>query len=365
MTAIATDTPIQARVVTHDRWLRVHFSKAEKDFADFHYIWLRHNCDHDRHPTTRERTLCSSEIAADIRPKFARIEGEPPVLNIAWANDSSDRVSAFSLEWLKSHAYALGRTDVAVPPGNTDPLEFDARESHPEELPRRVIQLVDQFGLAVIRNYGIDTETLIDSIAAAGLSIRGTHFGRIEDLRTDNTTNQNTDQLGYTNYPVNLHTDQPFIENPPRYQLLQSMRVADEGGENYVVDALQAARYLESVDRQAFELLTTVPVRFHRKQKAFESLHVGPILNFNNPDGFIIRYSYFTMAPHILPFELMEDWYRAYNRFANLVNDPNHQYHVALREGDFLMYKNWRMLHARNGFRGARWVRGIYFDPMA
>ena len=31
-----------------------------------------------------------------------------------------------------------------------------------------------------------------------------THFGRIEDLRTDNTTNQNTDQLGYTDAAINL-----------------------------------------------------------------------------------------------------------------------------------------------------------------
>lgn len=42
-----------------------------------------------------------------------------------------------------------------------------------------------------------------------------THFGRIEDLRTDNTTNKNNDQLGYTDAAINLHTDQPFIADPP------------------------------------------------------------------------------------------------------------------------------------------------------
>lgn len=48
-----------------------------------------------------------------------------------------------------------------------------------------------------------------------GASVVETHFGRIEDLRTDNTTNQNTDQLGYTDAAINLHTDQPFIADPP------------------------------------------------------------------------------------------------------------------------------------------------------
>ena len=33
-----------------------------------------------------------------------------------------------------------------------------------------------------------------------------------------------------------------------------------------------------------------------------------------------------------------------------------------LEAGDFLLYDNWRMLHARTSFTGARWVRGVYFD---
>ena len=48
-----------------------------------------------------------------------------------------------------------------------------------------------------------------------GASVVETHFGRIEDLRTDNTTNKNNDQLGYTDAAINLHTDQPFITDPP------------------------------------------------------------------------------------------------------------------------------------------------------
>jgi hypothetical protein len=54
--------------------------------------------------------------------------------------------------------------------------------------------------------------------AAGGWKVVPTHFGRIEDLRTDNTTNKNTDQLGYTDAAVDLHTDQPFIAKPPRFQ---------------------------------------------------------------------------------------------------------------------------------------------------
>ena len=58
----------------------------------------------------------------------------------------------------------------------------------------------------------------------------------------------------------------------------------------------------------------------------------------------------------------MEPWYRAYARFTRLVRDPRHQLRFKLEAGDALLYDNARMLHARTGFQGARWVRGVYFD---
>jgi len=362
MTAINTTTSLC--LVDHGTWIRVYFSDAPADHADYHYLWLRHNCELDRHPTTNERIVCSSDLPFRPRPEAFWHDGDTDALQIRWAEDPSGRVSSYPLAWLRAHAYSLGEEVAPPPPSDTSVLSLNAADTNPADLPRKVVEIVDTHGLAVVRNYGPDTEALIESLAAGtGLQIRGTHFGRIEDLRTDNTTNKNTDQLGYTNYPVRLHTDQPFLEVPPKYQLLQCMRKATEGGENYVADALQAARYIQATDRQAFDLLSTVPIKFHRKQKDFERSQLSPLLDFSHPDGFIVRYSYFTMAPHHLPFALMENWYRAYNTFAETVNNPEHQYQVSLEEGDFLFYNNRRMLHARNGFSGPRWMRGIYFDP--
>ena len=108
------------------------------------------------------------------------------------------------------------------------------------------------------------------------------------------------------------------------------------------------------IDAEAYELLTTVPVRFHRVQRAFESLLVAPILELRGGELFRVRSSYFTMDPHQLPFARMEAYYRAYNRFTALVRDPRHHFHVRLGAGDFVLYDNFRMLHARTGFSGAR-----------
>lgn len=375
-----------------DRWLRVPFAPGgealaaegpgdaearevsqghQEDYGDFHFRWLRHQCDQDRHPQTGERIVDSVDIPTDVRPLEAHIAGDELV--VRWARE--DRTSRYPLSFLKAHAYGRNRQGAPPPPSDVGAVTVtmgtdDAGQPLFDAAIDEALARLDRHGVAVVRHPRVgdrqvdaehETTTILEAFAARGLRVIATHFGAIEDLRTDNTTNTNSDQLGYTNAPVDLHTDQPFLETPPRLQVLQSIRKADDGGDNYLVDGLAAARHLEAVDRRAFELLTTVPVRFHRRQKAFEALVVAPILRVS--DGtFQIRASYFTMDPYDRPFDEMEDWYRAYDRFAELIRHPENQYRLALEPGDFLVYDNHRMLHARTGFRGARWVRGIYLD---
>ncbi len=351
-----------AAVELHDDWLRVRFPRG--GHADFHLRWLRHNCDRDLHPATRERVTCSSELPDRLAVARAGVDGD--ALLVRWAHDG--RESRYALGWLEEHAYARDRVAPPPPPSELARIEIDGRGLSLEERVRRALAQLDAHGAAVVRRdpgetrpAEQETEGLVDAFAAGGLRVIGTHFGRIEDLRTDNTTNANTDQLGYTDAPVDLHTDQPFLEAPPRLQLLQAIRPAAAGGESYLADARAAAEHLRSLDEAAWTLLTTTKVRFHRKQRAFEKILEAPLLEGEGA-SFRARWSYFTLSPYRLPFAQMESWYRAHDRFARLVREPRSQYRFALRAGDFVLYDNHRMLHARTGFSGARWVRGVYFD---
>lgn len=351
-----------SQVRRFDRWLRVPLATGH---ADFHYKWLRHACDQDRHPTTHERMVDSSDIPDDVHAHAAWLTEQ--ALHVEWAHDG--RVSRYPLAWLEAHAYAHDRVAVPPPPNDVDAITLMRERERPlAEVVARALERLDERGVAVVRRAAAsttppeaETEAIVDAFAALGLRVIPTHFGRIEDLRTDNTTNANTDQLGYTNAPVDPHTDQPFIADPPRLQLLQAIRAADQGGESAVVDAAAAAEYLHDQDPDAHALLRTIPVHFHRTQAAFESQVVAPIL-VGEGASFMIRYSYFTMDPQRLPFAQMSAWYRAYDAFARIVRNPAHQLRFALAPGDFLLYDNHRMLHARTGFTGARWLRGIYFD---
>jgi len=349
----------EAIVEPRAEFLRIRLPGPPADTADFHYFWLRHNCECCRHPVTHERTLCSSDVPMDIRPE--RVVAGSEGVTIFWADSADRHRSEYSYDWLRRHAYGAGRGAIEPPAGDIARLEIRG-DGNWMELLGRCLERVAEYGAALARGFGDETEKIVDAFAAGGLDVIETHFGRIEDLRTDNTTNQNTDQLGYTDAAVELHTDQPFLEVPPRYQLLHCMRPAARGGENTIADARQAALYLRSLDAGAFELLTEVEVCFLRQQKNFAKALRAPIIELRDEEVYRVRSSYFTMAPHRLPFERMEAWYRAYNRFARLVRQPEHQYRFLLRAGDFLLYDNYRMLHARTQFEGPRWLRGVYFD---
>jgi gamma-butyrobetaine dioxygenase/trimethyllysine dioxygenase len=357
-----------ARILPRPEALRVDFGDGHH--ADFHWFWLRHECSLDRHPTTGERTLSMAEVPLDVQPSEVRLDGERARVLVRWRGEPSERaLSAYPLAWLREHAYALDRDDPA--PLATTLTRYLAEPAPGRALPADFRERLARDGALVVRAPShVDaaspehTERVIAEVEATGLSTIGTHFGRIEDLRTDNTTNQNTDQLGYTDAAVDLHTDQPFLDVPPRFQLLHAIRPAPRGGESLLADASEAARWLEATDAHAFELLTTVPVRFHRKQKAFEKLHVGPILE-RRGERILVRASYFTMAPHRLPFAKMEAFYRAYRTFFRHIAEPRHHLRFLLGPGEILFYDNRRMLHGRTPFEGARWVRGVYFDVAA
>ncbi len=353
------DVGLAPSVQLKERHLRVRFGSdgAGPRWADYHYRWLRHFCPCCRHPLTGERTVCSSEIAADVKPLRAELDGGDLVLE--WKEGGGSHPSRFPLEWLRDNAYAPDREEMSPPATRVEDVAL-AMADLGDGFAATSLERLARDGVVVLRGAGEDTERLIGGFESRGLAVIPTHFGRIEDLRTDNTTNENTDQLGYTDAAVELHTDQPYIETPPRYQMLHCMRRAERGGDSSVADGIHAARHLQSLDATAYELLTTVPVRFDRRQKAFRSLQIRPIVELRDGEPHQVRLSYFTYGPHRIAFDLLEAWYAAYARYVAILEE--HAIRFSLNAGDALVYDNHRMLHARTPFEGARWVRGVYFD---
>jgi len=334
--------------------LRIEFDRARA--AHYHYFWLRHHCPCCIHPTTDERILNPSAVPLDIQPE--RVTSVADGVALDWPDGHR---SEFTSAWLAAHRYStddLYHNDA----GPTEHIEVAYADIAADLVAACEKHLADR-GAILVRHCALDTEALVARFAERGFAVRSTHFGYIEDLKTDNTTNDNTDQLGYTDAAVELHTDMPFIEVPPRYQILQCMTKAERGGDSMLADARQAALHLRDRDRHAFDMLTQTPVLFHRQQQKYESKVTFPILTFTDGEFAQARTSYFTFAPLAMPYDQMEQWYRAYQKFTRIIED--YQYSFLLEPGDFVLYDNFRMLHGRTSFAGARWMRGIYLDREA
>ena len=63
-------------------------------------------------------------------------------------------------------------------------------------------------------------------------------------------------------------------------------------------------------------------------------------------------------------FEDMADWYAAYRRLGEIIDDPDMEVSFRLEPGECFIVDNTRVLHARRGYSGSgsRWLQGCYAD---
>jgi gamma-butyrobetaine dioxygenase len=86
-----------------------------------------------------------------------------------------------------------------------------------------------------------------------------------------------------------------------------------------------------------------------------------------SPDGELIavRFNNRSAAPIIdVPYEDMENYYKAYRTFSDIINDPTLAVNFKLNPGECFVTDNTRVLHARTAYsgEGTRWLQGCYVD---
>lgn len=89
------------------------------------------------------------------------------------------------------------REQVPAPPSDVSRIVMDRGDlpEDAESMAAECVRKIESNGVTVVRGFGTDTEALISAFEANGYKLWESHFGRFEDLRTDNTTNKNTDQV--------------------------------------------------------------------------------------------------------------------------------------------------------------------------
>jgi gamma-butyrobetaine dioxygenase len=191
---------------------------------------------------------------------------------------------------------------------------------------------------------------------------RVTNFGELFDVRST----PNASDLAYTSIHLDPHTDNPYRSPVPGVQLLHCLVNETSGGLSTLVDGFAVAEALRERDLEAFEILSSTPVRFRYRDPRTELVASAAPIEVDaggrvRTIHFSPRLDFVPLAP---PAELSR-YYRARRVFDRLLRAPEFEIRFLLNAGDLVMFDNCRLLHGRTGFdprEGMRHLQGCYID---
>ncbi|MEO8858313.1 MAG: TauD/TfdA family dioxygenase [Burkholderiaceae bacterium] len=337
----------------------------------FHAIWLRDNAwdAATRAPGNGQRLIALRDIPAGTRIAAASIQGERLSVRFAPEGKSVD----YDIGWLQEHAYdaaqpqGRGWTAQAITPWDSGLMnsvptgDFPKVKSDPQALRDWLFQ-VRRYGFGKLTGGPVEPGALLQVAALFGY-VRETNYGVYFEVRTEvNPTN-----LAYTGLGLQAHSDNPYRDPVPTMQILYCLENSAEGGENMVVDGFRAALRLRDENPAWFDLLADHCARFEYAGEAGVCLRSRRPMIELAPDGELLAVRFnnrSTAAITDVPFEAMADYYAAYRRLGEIIDDTAMEVTFKLSPGECFIVDNTRVLHARKGYSGSgkRWLQGCYPD---
>jgi trimethyllysine dioxygenase len=190
-----------------------------------------------------------------------------------------------------------------------------------------------------------------------------TIFGSTWELASDLDEH---DDSAYSQSFLAPHTDGTYSSSTPGLQMFCCVERTGTGGESVVVDGLAIAETLRRDYPDDFDVLTTVPVPAHYREPGVELQASRPAIRLDQHGNFLqLSMNNYDRSPMHLPADQMAAFYRAYHQLHELANDQSRWLSIRLEPGDVLVNDNWRVLHGRLAYTGARRFFGCYIGHEA
>ena len=348
--------------------LDIVWSDGEK--SNFNFLWLRDNCPTAHDKDSRHRMFNILKVSQNISPKKYNINSNGK-LEIEWSE--GEHKSYYDPSWLRENCYTLKNKKKYVSPyeiwdnslsNNLKSINIDHDEIlNSEKGLIKWLELLHYKGIAIVKNSPTEKNSafpLLNKISHTRETFFKTPFEVINVPKPNNSA--------YTAHALRNHMDLPWFENPPGYQFLHCLINATEGGNSSAVDGFAVADYLRNNEKEIFETLVSVPLKFRDKdytQNVHRSFHAPAISLTKDGDYNDIRFSVATMDALDCHPDIMDKVYKAHHRFGNLLHDDKFQIKFRLDPGDIFSFNNRRLLHGRTAFKpnsGHRHLQGYYMD---
>ena len=348
--------------------LFVKWSDGEK--SNFNYLWLRDNCPTAHDKNSNHRMFNILDVPLDIEAKKCKINDDGK-LEVVWS--VGNHTSYYDQEWLRKNCYTINNKKKYLSPyqlwdcslqKNLESISIEHDEIiETEEGLIKWLELLHHKGIAIVKNSPTEDRSAFKVLNRIS-HIRETFFKTpFEVLNIPKPNNS-----AYTAHALRNHMDLPWFENPPGYQFLHWLINSAKGGDSSAVDAFAVANYLRNNEKEIFETLVKIPLKFRDKdytQEAHRSFYAPAISLTKDGDFNDIRFSVATMDALDCHPDLMKEVYEAHHRFGNLLHDDKFQIKFRLVPGDIFSFNNRRILHGRTEYdpnSGNRHLQGYYMD---
>jgi gamma-butyrobetaine dioxygenase len=333
-------------------------------FADY---WLRDNCRcrSCRHAGNGQKLYAITDLPADLSASEAAIT-ESNTLRVLW---SDGHCSEYPMAWLVENdlaAVARSKRLRQVELWDRGLIAQLPVADWPALLADPVLELgwlerYHALGFGLLRSVPCEPGTVAEVGDRLGF-VRVTNYGRLFDVQSV----PNPSNLAYTAVGLGVHSDNPYRHPSPGVQLLHCLESDAPGGDTLLIDGFHAAQLLRDGDPAAFDLLARVPMTFRYSDAATDLVARQTLISID-ADGLVRAVHFNNRSADWLdaPAELAADWYRAYRKFALLLQRPELELVFRLNPGDCVVMQNDRTLHGRTAFDpglGRRHLQGCYID---
>ena len=340
--------------------LHVYFSNEREEI--YPNIWLRDHARDEENWDKRsnQRKTFTATLDFKLKIKSAEILDNGKSIKIIWPD--LEKPVTYSYEFLFNNSLnnksKINSLKLWKENDLDDQIYIDFETVQSNEGYKKFLKNLYQYGFSVVQNCKTEMSSVENIVNKIGY-VRNSIFGGLWSFES----NEDKADSAYTQEELRPHTDATYSNDAPGLQLLLCCEYKAKGGDSIMVDGFKIAEMIKKDNKELFDILSTINVKGSYIGDGVFLEAERPIFNLNSKkELFQVSFNNYDRAPFRFEKDLTIKFYEAIRTFDLMANSKEYQWRHILKPGELLIFNNWRVLHGRGSFDGARKISGCYIN---
>ena len=349
--------------------------------TSYHAVWLRYQCWCPECRTVADEAPFYNPCKLLPNYTIDKVLEKDGYLHLGWKEKEQGRThsSKLPLWFLEKHAYwGDGRTVIPQeikwePLKHPVPVEYKDFMSS-DEIVFEFMKTAASGQLAMLKNVPAEPGRSEDIGLKMSEYILQYHYGPIEEVKSDPPEKANN--VGNLTMELPFHMDHQWRESPAGFITFHCLTFDScvVGGEQVYLNAFHEAELFRKEYPADFAVLSKVPAAFHLN--VVDKNLPGPVPYSYSRPHFTLNYwgqitgvswAPDTHGPLAVDPELVQPYYEAYSKFGKFIESSPRARKFTSEPGDFVVFNNRMVLHARNAFElngGVRHFQNMFIGAL-